>query len=57
MPCGEDWLWRPVLRGMCRAESMKDGSLDLEDFAAMNDALTVMAENERRLMPKVTHGR
>lgn len=33
---------------MCHYESLKDGTLDLADVALMNDALDVMAENERR---------
>lgn len=45
---GEDWLMQPILRGLCRYESLKDGSLDLADFAIMNQALDVQAENERR---------
>lgn len=44
----EDWLLRPVLEKMCNYESLKDGTLDLEDIAKMNDALDVRAENERR---------
>jgi len=32
---------------MCRFESLKDGTLDLADIALMNDALDVVAENER----------
>ena len=48
LPDGEDWLLRPCLSGMCRYESLKDGTLDLADVAAMNDALDVRAENERR---------
>lgn len=39
---------RPVLRGLCKFESLKDGSLDLADLALMNDSLDVMDENERR---------
>lgn len=48
MPGGEDWLLRPVIAGMCRYESLLDGTLDLADLALMNDALDVRAENERR---------
>lgn len=44
----EDWLLRPVLEGMCKYESLKDGFLDLEDIAKMNDALDVKIENENR---------
>ncbi|UGB47001.1 hypothetical protein LQ772_06835 [Frateuria edaphi] len=47
LPGGEDWLLRPVVRRMCLYESLKDGSLDLADIALMNDALDVVAENER----------
>jgi len=32
---------------MCRYESLKDGTLDLADIALMNDALSVLADNER----------
>lgn len=39
---------RPVLEKMCLYESLKDGTLDLEDLARMNDELDVRAENERR---------
>ena len=45
---GEDWIMRPVLRGLCKYESLKDGSIDLSDIARMNDALAVEQENERR---------
>lgn len=44
----EDWLLRPVLEGLCRYESLKDCTLDLEDIARMNDSLDVRAENENR---------
>lgn len=47
---GQVWLLRPVLRGMCRFESLKDCTLDLADIALMNDALDVQDENERRYM-------
>lgn len=43
-----DMLMRPVLSGMCKYESLKDGTLDLEDVILMNDALDVKYENERR---------
>jgi hypothetical protein len=39
---------RPVIRGMCRFESLKDGSLTIGDIATMNDALDVQDENEAR---------
>lgn len=40
---------RPVLRGLCRYESLLDGAMDLFDIARMNEALDVVDENERRL--------
>lgn len=48
MPDGEDILMRPVLAGLCKYESLKDCTLDLEDIMRMNDALDVQAENEER---------
>ncbi|MGI4812801.1 MAG: DUF6889 family protein [Janthinobacterium lividum] len=49
LPDGEDWLMRPVIEGLCKYESLKDGTLDLEDFMRMNDALNVRDENNMRL--------
>lgn len=48
MPDGEGWLLRPVLHGLCRYESIKDGTLDLIDLARLNAALNVREENEHR---------
>ncbi|MCL8000198.1 hypothetical protein M8994_18365 [Brucella sp. 21LCYQ03] len=41
-------MFRPVMAGMCRYESLIDGVLDLSDIARMNDALDVRDENQRR---------
>ena len=41
---------RPVLRGLCRYESLKDCTLDLADISLMNDACNVQDENERRYL-------
>lgn len=49
MADGEGWVMRPVERGMCKYESLKDGSLDLCDIAIMNEALDVDDENRRRV--------
>lgn len=49
MPDGEDWLLRPVLRGLCRYESLLDGTMDLGDILCLNDALDVIEENDRRI--------
>jgi hypothetical protein len=40
-----DWMMRPIVKGMARYESLKDGTLDLADIALMNDALSVVDEN------------
>lgn len=50
MPDGMDWLLRPAIHGMCKYESLKDGTLDIADVALMNDALDVRAENEWRCL-------
>jgi hypothetical protein len=41
---------RPVLRKVCRYESLIDGTLGLDDVALLNDALDVQDENERRAL-------
>ncbi|MEQ1067262.1 hypothetical protein ABLB96_14980 [Acinetobacter sp. XH1741] len=35
-----------MIRGLCRYESLKDGTVDLADIALMNDALDVQADNQ-----------
>ena len=50
----EDWMMRPVINGMCRYESLKDGTVSLDDLSRMNEALDVQAENRRRLHPRGT---
>jgi hypothetical protein len=49
MTSQEDWLLRPVLEGLCKYESLKDGSLTLLDIAKMNEALDVRDENVLRM--------
>lgn len=39
---------RPVLRGLCRLESLYDGTLGLEQIALANDALDVMDYNDAK---------
>jgi hypothetical protein len=46
MPDHEEYLMTPVGRGMCRYESLLDGTLDLADVAKMNDYLVMLADNE-----------
>lgn len=44
----EDWVFRPVLRGLIRGESLIDGSVDLEYVALLNEAIDVEQENMAR---------
>lgn len=44
----EDWLFRPVFRGLLRGESLVDGSIDLAYVALLNEALDVEQENQAR---------
>lgn len=48
MANGEDFLFRPILRGVLRIEQLTDCSVDLNDIADLNDALDVLDENEHR---------
>lgn len=49
MPDDEDWLMRPILKGMCSYESLIEGRIYIEDIARMNDAIDVFNENQQRL--------
>jgi len=57
LPDGEDWLMRPVLEGLCKYESLKDGTLDLADIAFMNEALDVKFENQNRIQEHAERNR
>ncbi|WP_172966038.1 DUF6889 family protein [Cupriavidus pauculus] len=49
----------PVMEGMCKYESLTDGTLGLEDIALMNDALAVRADNQaaaRRTLEQQSNG-
>nr|DAE18786.1 MAG TPA: hypothetical protein [Myoviridae sp. ctK7P4] len=50
-----DYLLRPVHAGMCRYESLKDGSLTLEDVLIMNVSLDNLAYN-RGLLERERYG-
>lgn len=47
MPDDEDWVMSPVMHGLCKYESLIDGSLGLHDVARMNDAILVRADNQK----------
>lgn len=53
---GEDWVMRPVLRGMCKYESLLDGTLRLSDIARMNEAIDVEQINQARVMRAAQRG-
>ncbi len=40
---------RPVGKGMCKYESLLDGTISLADIALMNDFLDIEAENEAQI--------
>ena len=48
----EDWLFRPVLRGMLKAESLQDGTVDLAFIGLLNEAIDVEQENMYRSRPQ-----
>ena len=50
MSSGEDFLFRPVVKGLLHIKDLKSGEVDLNDVADLNEALDVMEENERRAM-------
>lgn len=54
MATGEDYVLRPVMRGMCTYESLKSGALDLNDIATMNDAIDVDETNRSRMQEWMT---
>jgi hypothetical protein len=45
----EEWCLAPVEAGLCKYESLIDGTLMLEDIARMIEFLTVQAENRARI--------
>jgi hypothetical protein len=45
---GEDWLFRPVMRGLIKGESLLDGSVSLAYIALLNEAIDVDLENQYR---------
>jgi hypothetical protein len=57
LPDGEDWLIRPVMEGLCKYESLVDGTLALEDVAFLNDALEIRSANEEILRQQAERNR
>ena len=49
LPDGMDFLIRPVREGMCRFESLKDGTLSLDDIWIMNEYLDNEAHNRAEI--------
>jgi hypothetical protein len=45
----EYWIMRPVMEGLCKYESLIDGTLDLGDVSRLNEALDVRDENRSRV--------
>jgi hypothetical protein len=57
LPDGEDWLLQPVMEGLCKYESLIDGTLGLEDIALLNDAISVRSANEEILRQQAERNR
>lgn len=45
----DEFLWRPVLAGLCSYRDVSESRVDLADLATMNELLDVQAVNARRL--------
>ena len=43
------FLMVPVMRGLIKYESLKDGTVDLADIYILNTSLKISDENERRI--------
>ena len=52
MASEEDWLLRPVLKGLCKYESLLNGTLSLLDIVKLNEALDVESYNLNLLRQK-----
>jgi hypothetical protein len=48
LPEDLDYIMGPVEAGMCKFESLLDGSLDISHVDLMNDTLRAKSENEAR---------
>jgi hypothetical protein len=48
LPEDLDYMMGPVDAGMCKFESLIDGTLDLSHVDLMNDTLRAKSENETR---------
>lgn len=46
---GEDWLMRPVMRGVLPYSFLDDPMRDLSDFVFVLEALDVQDENQMRM--------
>ncbi len=53
MPDEEGWLYRPVMRGLIRYESLLDGTVGMVDLAVLNDLIDVQDENDARARKSV----
>lgn len=51
----EDWLFRPVLAGLIKAESLLGTEIDLEFISLLNEALDVQQENQYRIRKAQEH--
>ena len=57
LPDGIDFLLRPVREHMCSYESLKDGTLTLEDVFLMNAFLDNEYHNRSEVQRYLNHGK
>lgn len=56
MPDGEEWYLAPIELGYYTHPQLKDGTVLIEDIAEINDAISVAAENRRRMHEALKNG-
>lgn len=49
MPDGEDFLWRPIIRGLMREADLYDRTVNLARFVDANEALDILDDNEAKI--------
>lgn len=46
---GEEFIWKPVLAGLCTYRDVTENRVDLCDIATMNELLDLQRSNDRRV--------
>lgn len=56
MPNGEEWYLKPIDLGFYTYAQLKDGSIQIEDIAEINDYISTANENQGRLRAAMKSG-